>query len=169
MAYRNKEKERETRKRYYWKHIESERIKARDSKRRARAAHGDEINKRQRASYRKNLASNREKIYTNRVRREPWRGIRSAITALESGNLSLAEFNQLLDNRLALANAQDPQARRKLEQCLRSANSNHSEHGRPCNRRSDKSKSKSDETRPRSLCGRPTKKEKTCEKTKLMK
>lgn len=113
MAYRNKEKERETRRRYYWKHLEEERKRGRERKRRYRAAKREEINARQRARYREKSASELPKIYANRVRRQPWRGIRAAVQAYERGDLPIGELTKLIDNRLSLTDEANREANRK--------------------------------------------------------
>lgn len=75
----------------------------RQSAARKRAARREQINEYQRELYRANFDV-RERKKTNRAKREPHRGISSAVESYKRGDLSFDGLNKLIDDRIAFAN-----------------------------------------------------------------
>ena len=101
MAYADKDKERATRRRHYYKYLEVNRAKGRDKKRRARKRRRDEINANARKWYAKNRYSEARKQNLRRRKRLPYIGLRTAIRDCEAGTLSFNELIEQLSRSLA--------------------------------------------------------------------
>lgn len=95
------ERERLRKRRNYYKNLEVERARTRESKRKQFAKRRDEINLRQRERYARNAASEARKQNERRHKREPHRGLGTAIRACDNGTLSVFELNQLVERRFA--------------------------------------------------------------------
>ena len=99
----HKEERRAKRKEWRKANLEKERKRDRDRKRERYAKNPEKFLERQRKYYEENRDDQLGKILTNRIKREPWLGLRRAADEYSRGHKSLGELNRLVDERVALA------------------------------------------------------------------
>ena len=89
---------------------EAQRAKWREKARLQRKRNKERVNERQRDHYR-NDPNGAEKQNARRIKREPWRGLSTAITRFERGDIGFSELNRLYSDRLALLHGRNVRQR----------------------------------------------------------
>lgn len=111
----------------YQENIEEERKRKRENKAKQRERNREKVNAKQRAYYKRYASRLRRQINEARVRREPIRGLATALREFERGDRSFDELDRLYRERLAWLNERNvcepTGARNKNSRHRQSANS----------------------------------------------
>ena len=88
----------------YERNKEEYNAKDRERKKKDRKENKDAINEAQREYYARDKVANAEKANQRRIKREPWRGIKSLADAYTRGDQPLSGLVRLINERIALTN-----------------------------------------------------------------